>query len=97
MRFSLRERAAMQNVDAFKGTFHGESGEIVLAELARFCQATSGPFAPDPYVTAFNAGKQAVWLEIWRILGQDEEELARILRDQRSREREPYEPLRDAS
>lgn len=40
-------------------------GEIVLADLRRFCRAVDTSFVPgDPYATAFNEGRREVWTRI---------------------------------
>ena len=60
---------------AYRGAFAGR--RLVLADLARLCNAAEVSFRPgDPHMTAFNEGKRAVWLHIAAMLALTERDLA---------------------
>ena len=60
---------------AFQRVFRGKDGELVLAELKK---QLSG-FDPDPYIHAFNAGKQFMWTFIQNALESDVEKAREVL------------------
>lgn len=62
---------------AFQRIFRGKDGDFALAELKK---QLSG-FDPDPYIHAFNAGKQFMWDFIQNALGADVEKAREVLKD----------------
>lgn len=60
-----RTRAFLrQRQVAYCTTFAGPVGELVLADLAKFCRAHDTTFHPDPRVAAQLDGRREVWLRI---------------------------------
>lgn len=55
----------------------GPPGQVVLADLARFCRADQTTFHPDPRVHALMEGRREVWLRIKEHLDLDLEDLLR--------------------
>ena len=51
-------------VRAYHTTFGSPDGQIVLADLVKFCRAADSTFDPAPTVHARNEGKRDVWLRI---------------------------------
>lgn len=68
-----RRRAAYQQV------FNNASGQLVLADLKRFCRATT-PTANvnNPYATFLCEGRREVWLRIQAFLSLDEDAIAQL-------------------
>lgn len=60
---------------AFQRVFKSRDGELVLAELKK----QLGSFDSDPYVHAFNAGKQFMWNFIQNAVGADIEKAREVL------------------
>jgi len=65
--------------DAYRRTFLGADGrphrsaEGVLADLRRFCRATSPSFTPgDPHTTALLEGRREVWNRLMAFLQLDD-------------------------
>lgn len=63
---------------AFQRVFKGKDGDLVSNELKK---QLSG-FDPDPYVHAFNAGKQFMWNFIQNALEGDVEKAREVLNAQ---------------
>jgi hypothetical protein len=67
---------------AYREIFATDAGRIVLADLARFCNAGRELFVPgDPHQTAYNVGKLRVLSRIRSFLDIDDAELGRVMRD----------------
>ena len=49
---------------AYRQVFAGPVAEIVLADLAQFCNAEVTTFRPDPRESDKQAGRREVWLRI---------------------------------
>jgi hypothetical protein len=49
---------------AYIATFRGPLAEIVLEDLAHFCQAHKSTFHADPRIAASLDGRRDVWLRI---------------------------------
>lgn len=64
---------------AYITTFKNPVGEIVLADLAKFCRASQSTFNPDERTHALLEGRREVWLRIASHLELSEEELWRLL------------------
>lgn len=60
---------------AYVHTFKGTPGEIVLADLAKFCRANESTFHPDPHVRCQLEGRREVWLRIQHHLRLSDEEM----------------------
>lgn len=59
-----------------------EAAPLAFADLAVFCQAEADTFAPGQAdLTAYNAGKRAVWLHIRNQLALDMSRLDAILKE----------------
>lgn len=54
---------------------------LVLADLAHLCHAARSTIAADPYETAFNEGKRAVWLHIAEMLSLKPEDYVTIVKE----------------
>lgn len=67
-----------QRQRAYKLAFNGESGRIILEDLARFCRASETCFHPDPRIHAVMEGRREVWLRITEHLNLSQEELANL-------------------
>lgn len=75
-RWTTRRRAYRR---AFWST--GRDGEVVLADLARFCHATATTHVPgDPCGTAQLEGRRQVWLRIQEYLRLQDGELEELRR-----------------
>jgi hypothetical protein len=71
--FLLRRR------DAFKKTFGSKTGELVLADILKFCGNDKQVFVPnDPNTTAFNAGKHRVAQHILAILNMQDDKIKEL-------------------
>lgn len=68
----------------YRHVFKGESGEIVLADLRRFCKAGEPPLVlggngqTDIYATGMAAGKQEVYWRIAHHLHLDDAKLLQL-------------------
>ena len=60
---------------AYRLTFAGPSGKIVLGDLASFCRANNSTFHKDPYAAARLDGRREVWLRIQNHLQLSQEQL----------------------
>jgi len=60
---------------AFQRVLRGVDGELVQSELKK----QLGGFDPDPYIHAFNAGKQFMWQFIQNALDADVEKAREVL------------------
>lgn len=67
---------------AYKSTFDNMNGKRVLADLRRFCGATT-PSADvnNPYATYVQEGRREVWLRIMAHLNLTEEEVFELVED----------------
>lgn len=69
-----------QRWSAYRQFLRQPAGQIILADLAKFCNANATSFRQaDPHTTAFNEGKRAVWIRIQQHLNLTDEELYAIL------------------
>lgn len=57
---------------------HNLHGDIVLADLAKFCRAGQSTFHPDPRVHALLEGRKEVWTRIVNHLNLSDEDLFEI-------------------
>ncbi len=64
--------------------FEDGKGKLILEDLEKSCFMNDTPFATDPYVTAFNCGKQDVYQRIILIM----EELRKPVKRQEKAEEE---------
>lgn len=60
---------------AYQTTFAGPVGEVVLADLAKFCRAYASTFHPDPRVAATLDGRREVFLRIQKYLKLTDDQL----------------------
>lgn len=60
---------------AYIQALSGPPGELILADLARFCRAEESCFHQDPRVHAVLEGRREVWLRIQEHLKLSPEEL----------------------
>jgi len=51
-------------IRAYRSVFATPAGQIVLADLGRFCFAANTPFSSEPGVTEKNVGRNEVWRRI---------------------------------
>ena len=56
--------ALMGRRHQYQLTFRSPPGQIVLADMARFCRANDSTFHPDARVQAMLEGRREVWLRI---------------------------------
>ena len=85
LRRSIRWRQETRRT-AYRACFLGPDdrpsldGEVVLADLKRFCRANDSSFVPgDPYTTAFNEGRREVWNRINAHLYLSDDTIAAIV------------------
>lgn len=64
---------------AYRSVFSGRAGDIVLADLAVFCRATTSTFHADPRVHAVAEGRREVWLRIQNQLHLSDEQLLELV------------------
>jgi hypothetical protein len=64
---------------AYITTFKNPVGEIVLADLARFCRASQSTFHTDERTHALLEGRREVFLRIQQHLNLSEDDLWRLL------------------
>lgn len=71
-----RIRALLQRRQrAYQTTFAGPVGELVLADLAKFCRAYTTTFHPDPRVAAQLDGRREVFLRIQKYLNLTDDQV----------------------
>lgn len=63
---------------AYQRTFTGVSGEIVLADLAKFCRAHETTFHPDARMSAVLQGRHEVWVRISQQLHLTDEQIWKL-------------------
>lgn len=69
-----------QTNEAYRRMLRQPAGQLILADLAQFCKAYAASQAPgDPYMTAFNEGKRAVWNRIQARLHLTDDEVFAIM------------------
>jgi hypothetical protein len=79
--------ARLRRNGAYRRVFAGPDGQIVLADLLRFCGEGGDLFVPgDPHATAHNVGRYRVAQRIKSILYYDEELIARIINTEKDHE-----------
>lgn len=64
-----------RRAQAYRRVFNNPEGEIVLADLARFCRALESTYAEDARTSAVLDGRREVWLRIQRHLNLSEKAL----------------------
>jgi len=64
---------------AYQTVFAGPVGELVLADLAKFCRANNSTFHADPRVAANLDGRREVFIRIQRHLNLSDEQLWRLV------------------
>ncbi len=57
-------RLLLERRYAYRTTFEGPLGEVVLKDLARFCRAHESTFDADPRTQANLEGRREVWLRL---------------------------------
>lgn len=60
---------------AYQTTFAGPVGELVLADLAKFCRAYTTTFHPDPRIAAQLDGRREVFLRIQKYLNLTDDQV----------------------
>lgn len=60
---------------AYQTTFAGPVGEVVLADLAKFCRACTTTFHPDPRIAAQLDGRREVFLRIQKYLNLTDDQV----------------------
>ena len=80
------ERRVHRSAD-FQRVFSEPDGERVLSELDKFCGFKDDTFKPDPYVSAYNAGRRSVAIFIHNVIEQDIEKAKEALKNASSQER----------
>lgn len=73
---NLEKIKALRN--AYKRTFEGDDGEIVLGDLKKICFYNTTTMSADPYVTAFQEGQRAVILHILTRMQLDTSQLEEL-------------------
>lgn len=64
---------------AYHKIFDGPRGEIVLADLAKFCRATESTGHPDSHMAARLDGRREVFLRIQQHLQLSQDDLWKLL------------------
>lgn len=64
---------------AYRAVFSGPQADIVLADLAVFCRATTSTFHPDARVHAVAEGRREVFLRIQNHLHLSDEQLLELV------------------
>lgn len=71
-----RLRALVQRRQrAYQTVFAGPVGELVLADLAKFCRAYTSTFHPDPRVAAQLDGRREVYLRIQKYMNLTDDQV----------------------
>lgn len=72
---------------AYKQVFEGPFGDKVLADLRRFCKASTPSFVPgDPHATSLNEGRREVWNRIQAHLGLTDAQVRQLNEDYEEQE-----------
>lgn len=85
-----------EKIAAYKDFLETESGKTVLKDLAVFCDHDGDAHFPgDPYETAYRLGKQRVIRRIQSFLNTNNQELARIVKEEKPKttKAQPYDIL----
>lgn len=77
-----RVRALLARRAAYREVFATPAGQIVLADLTRFCGANAELMGPTPDVTAFNVGKHRVLQRIVSFLVIDDRKVIELAQAQ---------------
>lgn len=85
-RLPLRVRALIERRAAYRKVFSTPEGELVLADLARFCGANAELMGQTPDVTAFNVGKHRVLQRIASFLALDDRKVIELARQQQEQD-----------
>jgi len=64
---------------AYRSVFDGPKGDIVTADLARFCRAVESTGHPDPHMAARLDGRREVFLRIQQHLQLSQDDLWKLL------------------
>jgi hypothetical protein len=64
-----------QRQQAYQAAFGGPIGQLVLADLARFCRATETTFDANERAHALKEGRREVWLRIQEHLQLSDDDL----------------------
>ncbi|GAI37011.1 unnamed protein product [marine sediment metagenome] len=65
----------------FQRVFRGADGELALGEIDKLCGMRNDTFDPDPYVSAYNAGRRSVGIFIDNCINEDVEKAREMLKD----------------
>ena len=76
----MKEKAAKLAV-AYSKVFESEDGKTVLFDLMGVVQFNRTPYSPDPYETAYIAGRQSIIHEIVRAMNLDLEKYLEVIVD----------------
>jgi hypothetical protein len=72
----MDEKARKELLGKYRRTFSGKDGEAVLEDLKRRCSIARTPFVPgQPDTTAFNNGRQSVFMHIQNMVTSDPDAL----------------------
>lgn len=63
---------------AYVSVFDTPNGEVVIADLARFCRASESTFDPDPRIAANLDGRREVFLRVQEHIQLSQEQLYRM-------------------
>lgn len=74
-RRSAAQDFVLERQQAYRQVFQGPYGELVLADLAKFCRAHESTFHESPQAMAFQEGRREVWLRIQEHMNLDAEQL----------------------
>lgn len=77
LRMKLRRREAYAQVFGFEGA-RTPAQEAVLADLRRFCRASTSCWAEEPRAHALLEGRREVFLRIQQFLGMTEEQILQL-------------------
>ena len=64
----------------FQRTFKGSDGEETLKEIDVFSSHKNDTFDPDPYMSAYQAGRRSVSVFIHNVISQDVEKAEKMLK-----------------
>ncbi len=64
----------------FQKVFRGTDGEKALKELDKWLGFRNDTFDPDPYISAYNAGRRAVAIFLHNAIDEDLDKIRKMLK-----------------
>ena len=81
-------------ITAYKTFAETGNGKLILDDLSNVCYENEDIFSQDPLITAYNAGKRWVILEVRKNINQDLEQIVTRLKELEKLEREKHDSIR---